>query len=170
MLYSIYKIQCDDENYIGSTKNLSKRIYDHNDRSKNDKYKYFNLYKKMEGTQPIYTVLETIECDKKDVFKYEQKWIDLIKPTLNMRDAKQNIDKVRERNKIRMRNKVYTDEEKQIIANKKKIYYEEKKDMIKEKQNIKIRCDICNCDFLKRCKKQHEKTKKHKNKISVNSI
>ena len=102
-MFSIYKIDCGDECYIGSTKNFTKREYDHRDRAKTDKYKDYLLYKKMNETSPTFTVLENIECDKTEIRIHEQRYIDLLKPTLNMRDAVRSREKERERNKLRMR-------------------------------------------------------------------
>ena len=179
-MYSIYKIKCGDEYYIGHTKNFTKRICDHKYRALDDKYKNYNLYKKMNETIPEFTILENIECDKKEIFKHEQKYIDEYKPTLNMRRATIDIKKTREKNKIRMRNIVYTEEQKKIMKEKKKLYYQKNKEMMleqrkihyqktkdifKKKNYIKIKCEICNCEFLKRCLSQHNKTDKHKKNI-----
>lgn len=179
-MFSIYKIKCGDEYYIGHTKNFTKRVYDHKDRAKKDKYKDYKLYKKINTTIPEFTILENIECSKNDIFKHEQKYIDAYKPTLNMRRAVEDIKITREKNKIRMRNIVYTEEQKKIMKEQKKLYYQKNKEMmlekrknhyqknknnIKEKNNIKIKCEICNCEFLKRCLSQHNKTDKHKKNI-----
>ena len=179
-MFSIYKIECGGECYIGHTSNYTKRIYDHQERMKVDKYKNYNLYKKMNENIFNFELLENIECDKKDIFKHEQKYIDKYKSTLNMRRATKSIEITREANKLRMREvkKHYSEEKKQnmkkydaeyYIKNKEKYkkknkeYREKNKGKINEKLNVKIRCEKCNCEFLKRCLKQHQKSKKHLN-------
>ena len=63
-MYIIYKIQCGEDIYIGSTKNYNKRIQEHKYRSKDDKYKHLKLYEKMNNTEPIFSIIQTIEKAK----------------------------------------------------------------------------------------------------------
>tara|TARA_R110002153_G_C13093245_1_gene475716 strand:- start:83 stop:640 length:558 start_codon:yes stop_codon:yes gene_type:complete len=184
-MFSIYKIQCDEECYIGHTKNFTKRTYDHKKRALTDKYKHLNLYKKMNETEDvIFEVLENLECDKKTIFRYEQKYIDEYKPSLNMVRAVVDKDILRVRNKLRMRTIVYTEEQKKIMKEKQREYYKKNKDKLLEKEyeyyknnkdnitikrKIKAKCDICNVEVLKRCMIQHKKSNKHKkNMLSIN--
>lgn len=177
-MFSIYKIECGGECYIGHTSNYTKRVYDHQARMKVDKYKNYNLYKKMNENPFNFELLENIECDKKDIFKHEQKYIDKYKSTLNMRRATYSIEIARETNKLRMREaqKHYSEEKKKHIKEIQHKWYEKNRDEFKkkaleyynkhkvklvEKQNVKIRCELCNCEFIKRCLIQHQKSKKH---------
>tara|TARA_R110001599_G_scaffold1299_1_gene6441 strand:- start:999 stop:1499 length:501 start_codon:yes stop_codon:yes gene_type:complete len=161
-MYIIYKIQCGEDIYIGSTKNYNKRIQEHKYRSKDDKYKHLKLYEKMNNTEPIFSIIQTIE---KDRLKHEQKYIDELKPTLNMNNAMKNKELTRHKNKLRMRGLVYTKEQVEEIKKKAKLYRIKNDAKIKAKDKIKITCE-CGSTFIRRCIIQHQRTKKHNNYIN----
>ena len=178
-MYIIYKITCGDDCYIGSTKNYNQRIKDHIFRATREKYQHLKLYKRINEITPIFSIIEHIECEKEEIFKHEQKYIDEFKPNLNSRKAVEDVAHTRYKNKIKMRNKVYTDEEREKMNIYKKQWYEKNKNRVKEKEyyainkdainekrkKIKITCE-CGSVFIKRCLIQHQKTKKHLKFIS----
>lgn len=135
-MYIIYKLDFGDECYIGSTKNLNKRIYDHKDRAKNEKYSHMPLYKKIKEFSFKCKIINSFDCDKKEILKHEQNYIELFKPTLNSRKSYLSIEEKRDRNKIRMR-KVFkdrTEEQKKKVRDKAKLYYEKNKEKLKKKR------------------------------------
>jgi hypothetical protein len=135
-MFSIYKINCGNECYIGHTKNYTKRVYDHKDRMKTEKYNHYKLYKKMNDSLFSFEILKNIECNKKEIFIEEQKYIDQYKPTLNTRRAVLTIEKKREINKLRMRETVknYDEDKKVKIAQQQKEYYQKNKEKLKQKR------------------------------------
>ena len=154
-MYCVYKIQIDNECYIGSTKNFNKRFKDHQYRKNDEKYKHLPLYKKMNETENFeMNILEMFDCDKKTIFIKEQEYITKFKPSLNSRGSIINKDIQREKNKIRMRNRT---EEQKALANARN------KDSWKKDEDI-----ICDCGgkYKKRHKYNHFKTKKHLNFVN----
>jgi len=166
-MYIIYKIQCDEELYIGSTKNYNYRIQNHQYRSQNDKYKHMKLYQKMNNSTPIFSVIKIIDCDKKDILKHEQHYIDKLNPILNTNRVIQNKELTKHKNKLRMRTLIYTKEQIEEKNKKAKEYRIKNDTKIKAKDKIKITCK-CGSTFIRRCIIQHQKTKKHIN--YMNSI
>jgi predicted GIY-YIG superfamily endonuclease len=114
-MFIIYKIEFENNDcYVGHTNNLNRRMIQHKCSSKRDKYKDYPLYINLRDITHNYIILESIECDKKTAFELEQKYMDLLKPNLNQKNAKITKQITRERNRIRMA-KIYenkTDEEK----------------------------------------------------------
>ena len=169
--YCIYKITINDEFYIGSTKNLNQRYYDHLDRAKNEKYKHILLYQKIRENNNIFDIeiLKWKELDKKNVFELEQEYIKNLQPQLNSFKAYQTIEEKREKNKLRMREVSLNDtpeekERKRLMARK---TYQKNKDKILAKAKVKVKCEICN-KFVSRLN-DHKKTIKHKkNMLSIN--
>jgi hypothetical protein len=135
-MFTIYKLECNGDYYIGSTTNYSLRKKQHLNRSVNPKYSDYPLYKQMNESPYSFSILEQMAGGKVNRLECEQKWMNELKPVLNQRDAVFNIDKHRETNKLRMRSIVqsYTDETKIIESNKKKIWYENNKEKVKQKR------------------------------------
>ena len=89
----IYKIINDinAEIYIGSTKStLAKRLYQHKNRSiKNPNQKIYNFINEIGWTHVRIILIENIDYTVKDeLYSREQYHIDLLKPSLNSRGAK----------------------------------------------------------------------------------
>ena len=57
--------------------------------------------------------------------------------------------------------KHYTEDKKKHIKDIQKNWYQKNKEIIKKKNDVKIKCDICNCEIVKRCLTKHKKSKKH---------
>src|SRR5690606_3902056 len=96
MIGQVYSICSRDathlDSYIGSTKNLNKRIIDHKCKCANFGCKGSNMkvYKHIREHGGFdswkFVVLETFEYKKKHELRArERHWIDLLKPTLNER-------------------------------------------------------------------------------------
>lgn len=84
----IYKILCleTDKFYIGSAKNLRKRIYEHQRQLKNNKHpnRYLQFsWNKYSGWKFVFLVVECIE-DVKQLTQREQFYIDTLKPEYNL--------------------------------------------------------------------------------------
>ena len=162
-MFCIYKLTVGDEFYIGSTCNINKRFYDHNDRAHNDKYKDMKLYNAIRNND--YNMDIEILCwkqiDKKSSFNLEQEWIDKLSPTLNSRKSVLDIEETREKNKIRMRkvNRERTEEQKEKDRIRKKEWSEKNKN----KEIKKVECKICN--VFVRHEYEHIKTIKHKRNL-----
>jgi len=91
MIGYIYKIQKNDNMYIGSTtQTLTSRQYKHNFKLKDNIYQY-RLYKFCRNnniTNIILQEIEEVEVEtKKDLFKIEQKYMNFFKPNLNERKS-----------------------------------------------------------------------------------
>lgn len=92
---TIYKFQFNDDSYIGSTNSsLDYRIHEHyncmgRERCKHIKlYKYCNDYLLRRDFNKLVSVLETCpKLERTERTKLEQHYIDLYKPSLNMRNA-----------------------------------------------------------------------------------
>tara|TARA_R110000737_G_scaffold32683_1_gene51091 strand:+ start:197 stop:694 length:498 start_codon:yes stop_codon:yes gene_type:complete len=155
-MFAIYKITIIDDSYIGHTKNFNKRTKDHQYRKNDDKYKHIPLYKKMNECDDFkIELLEMIDCDKETIFIKEQEYISLHNPTLNTnRACGQDIELVKYKNKIRMRN--LSPEKKAEIAKKQ----QEKTKLTDWKNELRIECD-CGGKYQSRHKFQHCRTKKH---------
>tara|TARA_R110002153_G_scaffold238082_1_gene392344 strand:- start:120 stop:731 length:612 start_codon:yes stop_codon:yes gene_type:complete len=198
---TIYKISCRDSEikdcYVGSTEHYNKRCENHksncyNTNIKEYNYKVYTFIRANEGfsnfiIEPIY------ECNVEDRYIEEQRWFELLKPTLNSQypnrsikewyiDNKQKIlehkKQYRENNKqqISEKNKHYRENNKQKISEYKKQYRENNKNYFKdyrennkqellEKAKIKIECE-CGSKFRKSDKARHLKTTKHQKLIN----
>ncbi len=143
MIYYIYKIYCKDTNishcYIGSTKNIKKRIWEHKHCCNNKNNKEYNYYKNQiirdngNWDNWTYEILEEIECEnKKQVLDKEQEYIYNIKPSLNRFNASGlNIENKKIKNKER-----YEQNKEQII--KKQIEYQKKRKILKNNSTDNI--------------------------------
>jgi group I intron endonuclease len=98
MDYYIYKICCKNINikdcYVGSTKNINKRIIQHSSSSNNENqknsvcnvYKFINENGKWDNWEV--TIVETIKCEtKEDALVRERYWIETLKANLNSRSS-----------------------------------------------------------------------------------
>ncbi len=161
-MYIIYKLNLKDDFYIGSTKNLNKRIYDHKDRSKQEKYKNYPLYKKMNECDFTYEILKTIDCDRKDALMHENNFINTLKPTLNQRrSGPPTKEEYRRENNARQKKyrENWTEEQKIEKRHKRNL-----------RNKMKIRCEVCDCSITKSGLSIHNKSKKHQNNILKKNI
>ena len=97
------KIYDGTEIYVGSTsKTLRRRLFDHRGEALRIYNESNKLYTRMQEVG-VYnweiTLLETNPlCDKREIFILEKKWIEKLKPNLNMRfPIRENNEKSRER-------------------------------------------------------------------------
>jgi len=73
----------------------------------------------------------------------------------------------RESNKetIKEKHREYRQNNREVLLKSKKDYYNKNEKAILAKQNVRIHCDICNCEFRKGEKACHKRTIKHKNSL-----
>lgn len=112
---------------------------------------------------PGRTKKEWYEDNKEQISLQKKEWYEDNKKQILARGKK-----YREENKeeISAKKKNYHEANKKEISIKKKEYYEANKKKIREKQNQKVKCEICNCEFSKNGKVNHERTKKHMKNLS----
>ena len=147
MIGVVYKLCCDgvEEFYVGSSKDFIERKRSHKYNCNNPNSQQYNLklyqYIRENGgfDNWKFETLEEKEFEtKKDRRIREQYYINLLRPTLNIKDAIQNEEKL-----------------KQYIKTK------------GEKRRIQIIC-ACGGKTNRGHKKQHEKTEKHIKYITIN--
>jgi predicted GIY-YIG superfamily endonuclease len=93
MEYTIYKICCNDDSitdfYIGSTKNFIRRKSEHKCSYNNKNNKLYQFIREHNNWENFtMSIIETFICETKDeALKKEQYYIELLKPTLNKKNA-----------------------------------------------------------------------------------
>ena len=187
---TIYKIYCRDSEikdfYVGSTEHFTERCQKHKKTGYNTNQTAYNykLYKFIRANGGIDNfIIEPIyECDVEDRYIEEQRWFELLKPTLNTNypnrsDKQYRIDndeylkeyfkQYRENNKQKILEyaKQYRENNKQKLLEEKKQYYIDNKETLAEKAKIKIEC-ICGSLVRKSDISTHRKTTKHQNYIN----
>ena len=166
----IYKLCCKDPNitsiYIGSTTNFYRRKSEHKTSCNNENNKRYNtnVYKFIRDNSGFENfdmiLIENVSCNnKRELFKIERKYIDELKPSLNITKPY-----VTEEEKIKYK-KEYNEENKEWLCKKKvkeyrKQYYEKNKNQILEKQKEKINCEFCNCLTSKSTIRRHQQSVK----------
>ena len=147
---AIYKFVCRDKSvtefYIGSTKNLQRRIGQHkhsyhNIISKEYNYKVYKFMRVNGGWSnwEIVVIKKLPNTNKEARCYIEQFYKNLYKPTLNSRNAMgYDIERIKETEKI---------------------YYKKNKDKIKETRSVKSKCPICDLEIHKNSIKRHIKRK-----------
>ena len=194
--YSIYKLVCNDLDvkytYVGSTKNFTRRKYEHKNICNNQSQKNYNL--------KVYTTIrenggwdnwkmieiEKFECagrreaEARERYWYEELNAELnsINPCISDEEKKEqkkewyenNKEKIAEQKKeYRENNKEkiaeYRENNKQQIAEQKKEYRENNK----EKINLKIKCE-CGGKYTYTNKSLHFKTIKHQEWLNHQSV
>jgi len=178
----IYKLCCKDPNitdiYIGSTTNFSRRKSEHKSKYNNENDKCYNNYKYkfirdnggFENFDMI--LIENVSCNNKiELLKIERKYIDELKPSLNVYRSYVTDDEIKIRNKeydkIWQKNnkeqhkqkkkeymKEYQKTNKEYLNKYAKDYYEKQKKELKNK----INCEFCNCLISKYCLKKHQQS------------
>ena len=166
----IYKITVGDMCYIGSTKDIKKRIQEHKNVCCNKNLRNYNLklYKTIRehyGDDWKQVKWSVIDCyynvDKTFRNEIEQYYIDLFKSQLNMRGTI-FIGEKEYRKQYRLDNR-----EKFLEYHKQ--YYIENRDKILKQMNQKFTC-ICGSTYIKTNKKRHENSNKHKNYLLKNNL
>jgi hypothetical protein len=185
----IYKLcHCSDlenENiYIGSTTNFTRRKCGHKNNCYNEKSKdyYYTVYQfiRDNGGWDEWQMIpiEVFPCNNKKELEVRERYhIELLKSKLNIiiptrthkeryENNKENITekhkKYYENNKenITEHKKQHYNNNKELILEKNKKYYEDNKEKINEKRKEKVICDHCGCEVRKNGLKEHQKTKK----------
>lgn len=172
MIGTIYRINVNDEFYIGSTmKSLTERQYNHNITLKQN-VRTNKLYEKCRENNInniICILLEQKEVEDIDeIRQLEQEYIDKLQPSLNSQIAytglsqKQYIKEHYNNNRQH-----YLDYQKNYrYNNKEKVnkncndWYELNKDKVSKKQGEKIKCNICSSIVRKGDITRHKKTMK----------
>ena len=143
----IYKIVNDinEDFYVGSTRNeLRKRLCDHKSLSK--KYPQQNgLYEMLDTYDHSHfriVLICEVKCKwREDQMRQEQMYIDQLKPVLNRVNRYAGFkcahDKVKR----------------------------DCKECVRDANKKKVRCDTCDCEVRRDGLAEHEKTKKHLNKL-----
>ena len=147
MIGFIYKIEVEGQLYIGSTKMkyLSSRQTTHNQELKNNKKKtpLFEECRKQNITKIICELIEKVEIENiKELRLIEQKYINELKPELNMFRAIRTEEDSRIDSRIRV-----------------KKYTKKNKEKIKSKRSEIINCPICNIQLSKGSLTRHKKRK-----------
>ena len=150
-VYKIYDKNNEDQFYIGSTKDFSKRQIGHKVACKIRNCKLYNYINENGGWDNF--KMEVLEY----CLEYQEQEKELIKqlnPPLNTKlykfDKKENDKKYREENRDKI--KKYREENR----DKMKIYREENKDKINEKITCKCGCIVSKPNIVR-----HRKTKRH---------
>lgn len=82
-------------------------------------------------------------------------------------NEKKKIHYEKNKDTILSKQKAYCIKNKEVIQKREKVYYNQNKEIIKQKQKIRIHCNICNCEFRKAGKAEHERSTKHKNFLTI---
>ena len=160
----IYKIQCHDEFYIGSTVDLKQRLREHksNCNNINDSKYNLNVYQKIRENNIHIKLIELEEVaglDGEELKILEQDYIDRLKPELNMLAAYLSPERKLEAQKVR--DKEYHKNNRDDILLKKKVRYNKNKVEINEKKKKDIATCECGCNVRRTDLPRHKRTKKH---------
>jgi hypothetical protein len=162
MPYCIYKICCDDcpdYIYVGSTKSLIKRKYDHKHSSKVRNQKLYTTIRENGGWDNWRMIVleecdETIDTKRKAEIKEEEYRVKL-NANLNERPSYLSKESKKERDdKYNHR---------QDVKEKRDLRYKNNKEEFKKKVKCECGCEVSNV-YLKR----HKLTEKHKKEIEEN--
>ena len=170
--------------YVGSCKDMRKRMITHKSNCYNEKRKEYNLkvyqFIRANGGWSNFVMEEIDTCDVERLYQMEQEYIDKLNPSLNSQRAYNTEEYIKENNKER--HKEWRDKNKEYIKEKKKEWYENNKEYIKEQRKEyreknkdkinervkeKFTCE-CGGRYTRNVKTRHLRTKKHKSFISNN--
>ena len=150
----VYLISFEDETaYVGSTKDLQKRMNNHRYAASKEDYKEYEkpLYFKMRECAYGVSVLE--ETTDEERYNCEQKWIEDLKPDLNAKSATAVLSREEYKKKY---DEDHREEYKQ--------YYQANKEKIRAYQNENIVCD-CGAIISRHNIARHKLSKKHLSNI-----
>lgn len=165
----IYKICCRDPTvtdfYVGSCCNFARRKSSHKSACNNPnspRYNYF-VYQKIRenGGWDNFQMLELLSfsCEsKRELELKEREYIELLRPTLNLKIPARTKKEYYEQNKDKIRD--YLEENKEKISERWKEYYQHNKDKINEHRYQKLQC-ACGVEYTRQHKAIHEKSKRH---------
>lgn len=146
MVYKIYAIICNitGETYFGSTKDFSRRMYDHKSKKQNCSSSQIlerGDYRVEILEEDDYTLEEARE--REDFYYQNFECVNKYTPGVPGRTKKE-----------------WCKVNKEAIKEKDKEWYEANKERIEEKNRAKMTCE-CGSTFRKDTKARHEKTNKH---------
>ena len=155
----IYKI-VDNTNgniYIGSTcKTLCWRIAQYRASYKcflNGKFSYITSFKILEnGDYDIILIEEVKDCENKEQLKARERFYI---------ESLECVNKVI----VGRSKKEYKEDNKDQIKTYQKLYWKQNEAEIKEYKNQICICDLCNCNYTKSNKSNHEKSQKHQDNL-----
>ena len=175
--YFVYKLFNSDctEFYIGSTKNMKKRKYDHKSHCNNvnDPKYHYKVYEYIRSNGGYsswsYEILEHIRnsINVVELRNVERKYIEQLKPSLNIeipnRTRKEYKKQYWENNKEQLKEygKHYRQDNKEQLNEYCKQHYQNNKERLKEKFNCP-----CGGKYTTAGKLTHFKTRKHQNYIN----
>ena len=102
----IYRIFCKDDNikdcYVGQTKDIQSRIIKHKSKCKKENRKIYDFIRANgEWDNWTYEILEVCDCDDNtQSYLVEQKYFDLLNPSLNINRPAQTDKEYYEKNKV----------------------------------------------------------------------
>jgi hypothetical protein len=143
MEYTFYKIQVGNECYVGSTKDLKKRLQKHKSNCHNEKNRGYNIkvYKSIRevGWDKVdFMIIDKIIYNSKhEAFDMETKYMNMFDAKLNSCYPKRSTKEYYEANKERISEKGrnYRESNTEMIKERKKKYYDENRDkVLKHKQ------------------------------------
>ena len=176
--YYIYKIYCSDDNitdtYIGSTKNISTRKYQHkcccNNTTNSKKYnmKVYQIIRANGGWDNWnFVIIEELkECSKIQAHIREEYHRQEVKANMNTKVCFSGISDYNTKEELKLKyNRKYYEDNKQKIKEQKQQHYEDNKEKISIKNSMKIICD-CGGKYTTQNKSNHFKSKKHQNYLA----
>ncbi len=164
----IYKIQLDDNLYVGSTYCLSKRKYEHKKSLHIDRLLY-NKIRELNCDFNMEIIEEFKTFNNKEKLQKEQEYILSLKPNLNEVKSYSTKEEKRVHNINYMKQdkinnpQKYIDKSKEQYnkhKDKRKLYSKEFYEKNKDKLTEKITCE-CGCIIRKYCLTRHRKTQNH---------
>ena len=165
MVQCVYKISCVDENikefYIGSTDDLQKRIYKHQERYINYNQYVYKFIRENGGISnwEINPIEIFSFLTKEELRQHEQFYLDEYKPQLNTNRAYRTQEQlVKQQNDHYKNNKIYR------LENVKQ-YYKKNSEKIKKYTKTKINCPHCNLEISRNNISRHIKKNCKSNSI-----
>ena len=173
MIYTIYKLCCDDTDkfYVGSTRNRKERVRKHRNDSKVKDSKVYQTIREFGGWDNWRMVdLERYECDnKRQAEKREEELRVQLKAELNTRKSYRTKEEEAQYQKdYYLANKTHLDEykKKHFETHKEEHNRDAKKHRETHREEIKARARelvMCECGLTltKSCMSRHRKSKRH---------
>ena len=147
MQYVVYKITCNspdvDHVYVGSTKKVKHRKYEHKYDSKRETNtsKLYTAIRDHGGFEKwTMEIIESFTCDTFLEARMRERYF--------CEDLNADLNSVRP----------------QASQEERRFY---KKESNKQTQSHKVHCETCNCEFRKHDKAKHYRTKKHRNNLEM---
>lgn len=162
----IYKIVCNDlsvtDLYVGSTTDFSKRKSQHkkecsNENDKGYNYKLNKMIRENGGFENWSMLeIEKYPCtDSNEARTRQRYWLEELNAKLNM------INPIRTKEDERKSEKIYRDNNPEVVKRKLVKYRQNNKCKIQEQASEKHKCEICNGIYTSGHRAEHMKYKKH---------